>query len=351
MRPQSIPMSWAVRQSAGAVASGLAQSLLFERSSIEPRHGDDRDEISPAQFVLLCMNTAFGVEDGVHGLGRRPMHAHYSAMGLRVMLGSLTLESGLQAVARLYSMASPAVRLHLRTEHDEASLIVECDSTTRDQSVFLEDNNLSWMFMHCGQFLGRPLPLTSVTTRDPAHISLGGSHYAMKAPVRLGSLSELRFPKALLAAKRGSSSTDSTFWDCMRPWLDFIEADDVAQTRGMRDANTAFLRLDVLARQTHVSIATMRRRMTSEGGMRRMRRDALVSAGITLLRESNASVDAIAERLGYADAGSFRRFLKAATGKTPQDIRRESMARSDASPPAGTIRDRIRRLCLDMDRL
>lgn len=345
-----------MRQSAGAIAGGLDQSVLFERSLIEPRYGDDRDEISPAQLVLLCMNTAYSVEDGVHGLGWRPMHAHYSAMGLRVMLGSSTLESGLQAVARLYSKASPTIHLHLRTEHDEATLAIECEGATPAQSAFLEDNNLSWMFMHCGQFLGRPMPLTSITTRDPTHISIGGSHYAMKAPVRAGSISELRFPKALLAAKRDNNGTDCAFWDCMRPWLEFIEADD--RPRQIRDADTAALRLGVLARRTHVSVSTLRRRMAAEGGLRRMRRDALVDTGIGLL-QAGASVDEIAEQLGYSNAGSFRRFLKAATGKTPQEIRRDLPApapvtasvASSVTPSPNMVHRRIQEMCQKMDRL
>ena len=52
------------------------------------------------------------------------------------------------------------------------------------------------------------------------------------------------------------------------------------------------------------------------------RRRALTEAAVKLLRDTDCSVDAIGAELGYSDARSFRRFLKAATGKTPQEHRR-----------------------------
>jgi len=53
---------------------------------------------------------------------------------------------------------------------------------------------------------------------------------------------------------------------------------------------------------------------------------------LTLLRGSLRSVEAVAIELGYADARSFRRFIKGATGMTPEDLRaRRSVDLASAS--------------------
>jgi len=93
------------------------------------------------------------------------------------------------------------------------------------------------------------------------------------------------------------------------------------------------LRVDVLAAKAFVSPSTLRRRLTRiHGGFRLVRERLLVDASLTLLRGSLRSVEAVAIELGYADARSFRRFIKGATGMTPEDLRaRRSVDLASAS--------------------
>jgi AraC-like DNA-binding protein len=350
MMSSGIPISWALRHTAGSVAAGLSLDALLSGSLIELRYGDDRDEISPAQFSLLCMNTALAVEDGAHGLTFGRFHPQHCGMSVRVMLGSSTLESAIEAVARFYNLVSSTLRINLRTNQEHAVVTVRSEGRTPSASCCLEDTYLAWMFMHFSSFLGRPLPVIDVTTNDPEYFGLGRRHHAIGAPVRLGSAAAFRFPKALLACPRAAERSDTPHWDCFRTELDFIDSHYSHSQPAKWEHGLSSLRLGDLASDAGVSRSTLRRRLeSSQGGFRRGRERALTQAAVELLKSSHDSVGNIAAKLGYADARSFRRFLKSATGHTPREIR-EDQAVSVATGDGSRIRQRILQLSALFDR-
>jgi AraC-like DNA-binding protein len=332
-----VPASWIRRQCAGAVSEGVSQELLFERSLIKLPHGDEADQISPAQYLLLWMNTGISIEDAAQGLGTTRFPLGHSALALRLMLGCATLEGAIHAVKKFYSMSSGAVRLELHASHDYAALSVRCEGRIETAAEVMEDTGLTFLFMCINVFLGRPMPIINVITRDPTHFNLGGRHWAMKAPVRHGPVAAIRFSKAILASRPTHQRCHNAYWDCFRPWLQFIEEDEAAVVPASE------FRLNDLAKKSGVSYATLRRRLERvHGGFRPHRERALANAGIALLRDSEASVDSVAAELGYADARSFRRFLKGATGKTPIEIRRGEAAPWDTAGSSAEIHRRIR---------
>jgi len=339
-----IPLSWLARLCAGAEAQGVSREQLFAHSLIELQHGDDRDRISPAQHLLLCMNTALAIDDAAHGFGFSRLHCGYSALSLRVMLGCSTLDSALQAVARLYRLESSIVRIELASTDDAAILKVQAEAKTASGSFILEDIVVSWLFVCCSHFIGRPLPVIDVMTRDRAHMNVGHRHWAAKAPVRVGAASALRFSTAALALRRMGQAGGDAHWACLRPWLRFVEGD--ADAPSLAQATVSALRLDRLARQAGLSPQALRRRL---GGFRQIRRQALAEAGVALLRSGDASVEAVAADLGYADARSFRRFLKGATGKTPNEIRSADIMPDSSGGPNPAVYGRIRHIASLLD--
>jgi AraC family transcriptional activator of pobA len=65
------------------------------------------------------------------------------------------------------------------------------------------------------------------------------------------------------------------------------------------------------------------------------------------LRSTDDSVEAIAFDLGYADARSLRRFLKAATGETPQQLRLSAASQSGND---ARVRERLKTIGTVMGR-
>lgn len=322
---QRMPFDWITRHVSGVMRQGLSFEQVMAASQIDLRYGDNRDVVGPAQYLLLCLNTALGIADAAHGLTRSRIDPAYTALGLRVALGCATLQDAILAVARLYRTASSAVQIELTTRHDIATLNVRADSDRDSDAVLLEDIYLSWVFMHCMYFLGAPMPVIEVTTRDPFHFNLGDRHYGVDAPLRHGAVTGMRFSRALLGRRGTGRAGANPHWECFRLWLDFIERDDA--WRGDREVlnNGGRLRLKDMAERNGVSTSTLRRRLATDGGFRHARERALAASAVRWLRDTDDSVEAIAAELGYSDARSFRRFLKAAAGATPQQIRAEGI--------------------------
>ncbi len=150
----------------------------------------------------------------------------------------------------------------------------------------------------------------------------------------------------MLAARRVPDPQDEIFCDIFQPWMRFV---DRGAAFALDDVPPAQVRVSDVAQATGVSPATVRRRMDSlDGGFRRRRSQALVAAGVARLQDSAASVDAIALELGYADARSFRRFLKGETGKTPDQWRREAEAAPNPDV-AAAVRARVLAFARELD--
>ncbi|MDH2350289.1 helix-turn-helix domain-containing protein [Bradyrhizobium sp. SSUT112] len=333
-----MPLDWITRHVDGVVRQGLPFEQLMAASLIELRHGDNRDLVAPAQYLLLCMNTAVGISDAAHGLARFRIDPVYTALGLRVALGCTTLEDAILAVAQLYRTASCAVHIEMKTTHDIAVLNVRAESARDADAVLLEDIYLSWIFMHCMYFLGVAMPVIEISTRDPLHFNLDRKHFAIDAPVRYGAVTGMQFPRALLGRRGLNRAGANPHWECFRLWLDFIEQGGGTWTERDSPLDGGRLRMKDVAERAGVSTSTMRRRMSSDGGFRHVRERKLVTAAIGRLRSSDDSVESIAAELGYSDARSLRRFLKATTGATPQQLR---IAGSSPQPDDSEIRLRL----------
>jgi len=324
----AMPFDWVERHTIGAVRQGVPLEVLLERSHIRPRHGDARDTISPTQRVLLCMNTVLALEDAAHGLARAGMGAAYPGIGLRMALGSATLEAAIAALARLYGMASNAVHIRLSTEQDVAVVSVGMDAADERNGPYLEENFLVWTFIQCLHFLGRPPPVFEVSLRDPGHFNLGLRHWGIGGPVVLGEVTAFRFPRRLLAAPPAVRAGDNPMWECHQPWLAFVAGEAAGHGGGapaIEDyvGEDGFVRFADLVRASGRSANTLRRRLRDSGvgAFRGGRRRALAEAATARLTAGDDSVEAVAAELGYSDARALRRFLKAATGLTPQQLR------------------------------
>lgn len=310
------------RHTAGAVRQGVSQETLWARSLITLRYGDHRDVISPVQGLLLCLNTVLAVEDAAHGLARSRLGASYPAIGLRMAMGCATLEGAIEALGRLYASASDAVHIKLGTEQDVAVLSVQLAATDERDAPYLEENFLMWMFMQCMRFLGRPLPVLDVRLRDPEHFSLGSVHWAIGGVARYGEITSIRFPRHLLAEPPASRAGDNIIWEANKLWLEHVAGAHPSTGPTAFVTGGEFIRFGDLVKRSGKSANTLRKQyQAANGRFRDARKRALVDAAKCRLLASDDGVEAIAIELGYSDSRSFRRFLKDATGMTPQQVR------------------------------
>jgi AraC-like DNA-binding protein len=342
MERRDIPLTWALERGIGAVAQGIPMETLFRESLIVPRFGDDRDRVSFPQLGLMFLNMVVGTDDEACGLGRKRIPLGHSALSIRVMLGCETLERAISALVRLHDRSMP-LQVALVANREDAQLIVQCrNDFADDHAPLIEEMFMNTLFMAVSHFIGRPLPVKAMQTRNAKHVSLGSRHYSMFAPVTFSPVSALRFPRQLLSLKRVGEGSDEIFWTTVRQWFAFI--DEALINYRAATPKITDLKVEVVARRHRVSSATLRRRASrSDGGFRHARSRLIIAASADLLRDPSNTVDAIAADFGYADARSFRRFFKHATGKTPSEFRSQAML----EPTSGVrVRERIEALAV-----
>ena len=332
MNSAAIPFDAIERHISAAVRYGWSLDALLANSMIELRHGDHRDTVTPAQHALLCMNTNLAAEDATLGMARIRLPANYPAIGATMMLGCATLESGIQALCRLYASASAAVGVQLQTQQDEAILSIHVDPTVELDAVYLEEVFLVWMYIQCLHFLGHAPPIFEVSLRDPFHFSLGRQHWAIRGPVRYGQLTSFRFPRALLGEPPVSRAGACVIWECQERWLDYVSAGPSMATAADFVTDTGFVYFADMVRESGKSANTVRRYLReSQGSFRDARQRALVNAAMSRLCAGDENIETIAAELGYADTSSFRRFFKRATGLTPQQVRHQNVIESSTA--------------------
>ncbi len=334
-----IPLSSMRPHIQGAVRQGVSLDNLLERSCIERRYGDDRDLISPAQRLLLCINTVLSVEDATHGLARTGVRANYPAIGVMMALGCSTLEAAILALSRLYASESNAVHIQLKTEQETAILSVHMQAKDERDIAYIEENFLTWLFIQCLRFLGRAPTVSEVSLRDPCHFNLGRRHWGFQGLVKYGDVTAFRFPRKLLGEPPASRAGEDVMWECHRLWLDYLDGKLAMATPTDFVAGGGFVRFADLVRDSGRSPNTLRRQLqASNQGFRQARQRAIVQAASIRLSEGEDTVETIAAELGYRDTKSFRRFLKNATGLTPQQIR----GQRPLEAAAGDVQARLR---------
>jgi AraC-like DNA-binding protein len=328
MNFRSIPISWAKRHASGAIANGISLEHLFDRALITPRFGDDRDQISLLQLTLLDAVLVLETADGAHGFMRHRHAPETGPLGFRILFGSSNLGDGLLAMAKLYEISSHSIRLRLSTEGEHAFLAIQAEDE-RGENALEADIQLAYLYLGLTCFLGRPFPVSWVGTRDTQHFNLDAPHYLMRGPVRLHSCAGFAFPKALLICRPSRVEINEFALRPLRCAMSLIEPSPDHRSEGVTNQD---LRVSNLAANHMMAPSTYRRMIASTGpGFRQFRERALLDATLDLLETTSWGMEAIAANLGYSDAGSLRRFVKRATGRTPSELRQDL---GIAVPPA-----------------
>ena len=163
----------------------------------------------------------------------------------------------------------------------------------------------------------RRLKVARFTVRDPLHANIGGNHWGHGGPTRFDSCTSLLLVDWKQAIPHFVTPTGSILWTVNQHWV----ATDPRRGSAPQWANASFRAADA-ASPENVSVRTFRRRLAMQGSsFRGLRSQAIVRDAVQRLRATDAKIDEIAERMGYADARSFRRLLKNVTGMSPSEIR------------------------------
>jgi AraC-like DNA-binding protein len=338
-----VPMHWVRKHCAGAIGAGLDFETLLRESYIDLDPDDPRGQISRAQHLALILNVNLSLGDEAHGMAKRPITIGLNYLAMRIASGARTVEEAVEAFARFYEKTSSPVRLQVSNLEHSVEVRISSDSVDSDQGAAVEEIHTVALMLNLDWLAGRKLNVQSLTVRDPLHPNIGRLHWAFDVLTHFGPCTLLRLSSRQSLFRARVPAIGEFMWDPLRSWIE----SDPSINPGANWAD-ATLRVADLTKSSGVSERSLRRRFATDGySFRDLRQKAIADAGVRHLLSTDVSVEQIAAELGYSEARSFRRLLKAATGMTAAQIRTN---RGHSTPKASDallykrIRELVRRI-------
>ena len=253
------------------------------------------------------------------------------------------LQSAIETFVRFFSISGAFCRVQLDIMNGEATVMVQSGILDADIAPVVEEMFTSFMHIQLSHYLGFMLPVSHVGTTSPAHPCIGRRHPYMLGYVSNSNMTSMTFPAAYLGFCSRIRVGSNPLLDGVLAWISrhaAARSGDVAGTEGDSLSGEFYRQLlcrdsvfDECCRVLNLSPGEARRGLWREGtSFRDLRRAALLKRSRPYLK-SEASVEELAEGLGYSDGRSIRRALKVATGKSITELREavKTPISSDAS--------------------
>ncbi|WP_323033147.1 AraC family transcriptional regulator [Paracoccus sp. (in: a-proteobacteria)] len=313
---------------------GLDPAPLLARAGIDPALGDP---VSNLQYGKLWLAITELIGDEFFDEAARPMRPGSYQLLCQAVLHAGTLERALRRALLFLAVVLDDPVGELRLREGQAEIVLRDLGPPRRAFAY----RTYWLILlgvMCW-LIGRRIPLMQVDFACPAPENRRDYHQFFGAPVHFDqpvsrlsfaagylSLPTIRSEKALEGFLRGAPANillryrhDQGLSARIRARLRSLPPEDWPD-------------FDRLAAELHLSPATLRRRLRSEGqGFAAIRAEIRLFRARQLLRETGLSVAEIAARLGYGEPSAFHRAFLKLTGTTPAAFRREAL-----SPPPST---------------
>ena len=340
-------MHWVRRHCAGAIRAGLDFETMLRESCIDLDPEDPRGEISRAQHLALILGVIVALDDEGHGMTRRRVNVGMNNLAMRVAGTARSVEEAVEAFARFFEKTASPVLLRPAFSSNSVEVRFWSDSVDSDQAAAIEEIYSVSLMLNLNWLAGRKLSVQSFALRDPLHPSIGRLHWAFDALTRHGPTTLLRLAPRQLLLRARVPAIGEFMWQPLRFWIENDSRINPGATTSASWASAA-LRVADLTEASEFSERSLRRRFANEGhSFRKLRTNAIAEAGVRQLLSTDDTVEQIAAELGYSEARSFRRLLKAATGMTPAQIRADrtlSVPRSADGRLYERLRELVRRM-------
>lgn len=308
---------------------GLSIRLLEElqRNNLP---GEEVRELSPAGFVKLYRQAIEQLEAQIaQGQGHPPMRKQEMDLMCRCLMSCATLAEAIHCAADFCVMLLPRAG-QLSLEVDDPNATFHMDSLRQKRSSAACIVDLTGLFCYLQLFswlIGESL--------SPQHVYLGHPERTdavpflglFNAPVTVGqraygfafSAELLKRPVVRRPAELAAFLVDLPFRLVVIPTQVlsvtqqvrfFLEA---AASHGGEQPS-----LETIAGTLHLSTATLRRRLATEGSSyQQLRRQCLLDVAMHYLQATDWSISRIAEHLGFSNEAAFRRAFQGWTGSAP----------------------------------
>ncbi|MRV72008.1 helix-turn-helix domain-containing protein [Duganella sp. FT92W] len=316
---------------AALLARGLDITPYLQRAGIaaDSMAQADPPGVTTGQYIALFYAIALDLQDEGLAMFSRPFKPGSFALVARVGMSAPDLRGALVRMASTVNLLQDDLQFALAENRTEAGLTMRWLHEGRHPQPFLL-HTLVRVFWRLAVWL------TSGALR------VGHFDFAMAAPVDAAEYA-VAFP-----GKRHYGQAVTGFWFELGQLQSPVLHDDMALRAFLSDsfgqiiapprllgqvsqeARNVLLRaypewpdVHAVARQMHMSRATLQRQLAGEGSsLQRIKDQLRRDLAISRLSTSDTGLAAIAAELGFSDSGSFQRAFKQWTGKACGEYRR-----------------------------
>lgn len=317
---------------------GLDADALLEAAGISPELLKlPEARVSSTHFGNLWHLIARTLDDEFFGMDSHRMKVGSFTLLCHATIHADTLERALQRALRFFRLVLDDLEGHLEREGDLARIVIDDLPRPAEGSAppcparpFAYGTVLVILHGLACWLVGRRIPLIEASFRCPE------PHYS--GEWRMLFSPNLKFDQPRTSITFAAEYLDMANIQNERSMKEFLRSSPVnflvkyknsasltaRIRRHLRETPpAAWPAFDTLAEELHYSPSTLRRRLEDEGNSYRtilddLRRDLAIS----LLSDSENSIMAIANELGFAEPSAFHRAFKKWTGARPGEYRR-----------------------------
>ena len=298
---------------------------LLERLHLPPALlADPLGRVDPRQAWHLCSALGVELDDEQFGLASRPVPPGTTELLVARAMHGRTLGGAMSALAESASLVQPDLRFDAKCldELHFAMSLPNPDSEAR--RILLE---LTAVPLHCTfcWLSGTTLPVRRLRTFSSRRSETAHFLGAMfGCPVEFDAAGvDIAYPRAV--ANLPVVATDLARWRTEMLGI-LLEALEQGRDTGSRSEITRLVEHALrdgirdqraIAGSAGMSVATLRRKLWREGTSFRALSDRILAEAARQHIDSGATVEVIADRMGYRDARSFRRAFRRVLGQTP----------------------------------
>ncbi len=330
LRPSLHP-TYARLVSAELKRRGFSDAEIFEGTRLEWTQLLEEDRfLSFEQFRRLVRRAIELTGEGWLGLdvGRSTQISTHGPVGY-AMVASRDVAQTLDVVERYASLRLEIAKFSVEREGDRIHLLIEDTVSWGDVTEYISSHIVGGVCLLLETVSGVQLPDTRIAFVHPSPIwmdeyatRLRGVEVTFDAPICV-----LDFPASFLSTPciTGDQVTfEQAVRMCERAETQRQSDGDLAQRvlDRLLDRQGDYPNLTEMAAGLYMSNRTLVRKLKAQGTSYQMLLDDVrQELAIWYLRQSELSVEAIAERLGYRDTSNFSRTCKRWFGLTPRAIR------------------------------
>ncbi len=326
-------------------AQGISVKDLFARTGIHPWQLEDpRVRMSHRQRLAIYRNARTLAKRSEIALlaGARQRLSDYGVYGY-AMVSSATFGDALLLSLEHVTMAGPAVKqISFSIENGMAILRSHGIESLGDLLPFAAEYWRSSMTSLFSHVLESPFPTKRMIFTFPAPPHWRHYERMFNCPIEFnGDAMEWHFDAAVLGRPCPDANPITT--QVCQQFCDRVLTESAGGTDLARQIRSACLNssqrfpaAEEIAGQLGLSLRTLHRRLSLSGlSYQRIIDDLRRSVAIEFLENTQLQVEEVAERVGFADATSFRKAFKKWTGHSPSFYRRAIVDDMSSRPSIG----------------